>query len=471
MYSPNDLKYFVISDAGEKFMEMNQKIVKFTKLYYYTIKNHSYQIVQIENKINEYNIKGKVKIKELLESQQQIIRELINLINNMLQEKRGNGIVKKIEPKKIKNGNKDFFPLKQKKGQDILNYVDMSNYVESKDDHQTKKCENEKKENFAEIKDNGIGNGKTFCLNETKNHYMSGSVDEKNPPKIVLNQKKFVGLNTLSNNPGLKLNSPLLSLNINPLKQKNNKTIIRKFINKEKEKVIKTEKHSLYKSMSLSKIPHKWKINNKSIPCLKTSNISNSKSINELYRNKNHSMEDEKRDLTEGVSLNEGRQNSIGSSNKNDNNGSIPHLLTKRKKRIKYRVEGRIEKPLLTEKNKDFKAKRMAKSQSAKEMPIKTECTQNYNSSFRNFTLTTSSVTGELPYCNRSNSVVCFYNGTLDNLIIENNKSVRRIESEICSIPYINNCKTIIPSRYTKEVLNRSYRILNNYEKKKLNNY
>ena len=97
MNGHNDLKYYVISDITQKYVDINQKILNFTKLYFYTMKNHSYQITQIENKLNEYNIKGEVKIKQLLEKQQNIIKELIKIINNLLFESRNNEISKKLE--------------------------------------------------------------------------------------------------------------------------------------------------------------------------------------------------------------------------------------------------------------------------------------------------------------------------------------------------------------------------------------
>ena len=85
MIGQNDLKYYIISDNTPKYNVVNNKIIKFTKLFFYTMKNHSYHITQIENKINEYNVKGEVKIKQLLENQQNIIKELIKIINEIFQ--------------------------------------------------------------------------------------------------------------------------------------------------------------------------------------------------------------------------------------------------------------------------------------------------------------------------------------------------------------------------------------------------
>jgi hypothetical protein len=98
MLGQNDLKYYIISDNTQKYKEINNKIIKFTKLYFYTMKNHSYQITQIENKLNEYSIKDEVKIKLLLENQQNIIKELIKIINDIFQENR-NIDIKKNEKK------------------------------------------------------------------------------------------------------------------------------------------------------------------------------------------------------------------------------------------------------------------------------------------------------------------------------------------------------------------------------------
>lgn len=64
MIHQNDLKYYVISDSSKKYDEINQIIIKFTNLFF-TMKNHSYQISLIENKINEYNVNGEVKVKQL----------------------------------------------------------------------------------------------------------------------------------------------------------------------------------------------------------------------------------------------------------------------------------------------------------------------------------------------------------------------------------------------------------------------
>ena len=105
MLNLNDLNSYIIFGNSIKYDDINQRIIQEAKTYYKTMKNHSYQLTQIENKLNEYNIKGEVKIKQLLENQQNIIKELIKIVNNCLKEIRNNEILKK---------NEEYFPLKQK---------------------------------------------------------------------------------------------------------------------------------------------------------------------------------------------------------------------------------------------------------------------------------------------------------------------------------------------------------------------
>ena len=60
MLNLNDLNSYVIYDDTKKYDKINQIIIEEAKNYYKTMKNHSYQITQIENKLNEYNIKSHI---------------------------------------------------------------------------------------------------------------------------------------------------------------------------------------------------------------------------------------------------------------------------------------------------------------------------------------------------------------------------------------------------------------------------
>ena len=164
MKGVNDLKYYFISDITQKYDEINKKIIKFTKLYFFTMKNHSYQITQIENKLNEYNIKGEVKIKELLENQQGIIKELIKIINNILA---------KIRNDETSNKSEDFIPLKQKNiiMNNNLHIFALPNYNIGKINY-TKNNMKENKGGIVRIR-------------------VNKSVDDKINNKKVLNQKRL----------------------------------------------------------------------------------------------------------------------------------------------------------------------------------------------------------------------------------------------------------------------------------------
>ena len=87
MISKNALKNYIIFDNNNKYDEINGRIIKVTNLYFKVMKNYSFQLTQIENKLNEYNIKNDIKIKQLLQSQQSIIKDLINIINKILSYK------------------------------------------------------------------------------------------------------------------------------------------------------------------------------------------------------------------------------------------------------------------------------------------------------------------------------------------------------------------------------------------------
>ena len=447
MNGHNDLKYYVISDITQKYVDINQKILNFTKLYFYTMKNHSYQITQIENKLNEYNIKGEVKIKQLLEKQQNIIKELIKIINNLLFENRNNQISKKLE-EQIKMDSC------QLKTRNLI--ANNSNHIFSKPYY------NNIKNNFKDKRLNSNENIKNVSTNETLRSNLTKSVDDKNTKKI-LNQKKVVALNIIAPKNGNEFNGALSFLNIKSSNPNNKKKIFGKFLNKEKiKKNPKPLKKKFFKSMSTSEISFKPKINNKNNIYLKTTNISNN---NPYYINNNYTIDEDKNDNIEFISFINERQNSIGSSNINENYGNLPSILTKRKKRIKYRDR----KILLTEKDNN---KNMVRVKSAKEIPIKTEFYINTNSSIHNFNINNISFekNGNFSFNKRSNSSLCFFNAN-SNELKENYKSIKKVENEVYSMPYINNGKIIIPTRFTKEVLNSSYKILSKYEQKRFKNY
>ena len=44
MLNNNDLKNYIIFDNTKKYDEINEKVMKLTKTYFKTMKNHSFQI-------------------------------------------------------------------------------------------------------------------------------------------------------------------------------------------------------------------------------------------------------------------------------------------------------------------------------------------------------------------------------------------------------------------------------------------
>ena len=457
MNGQNELKYYVISDVSQKYEDINKKIISLTKLYFITMKNHSYQLSQIETQLNEYNLKGEVKIKLLLEKQQNLIKELIKLINNIIFERRNSQISKKLEEQlKI-----DYFPLKK------TNIITTKNSHVFSQPHYISGKPNIFKKKIKEKRLNSNENAKNISTNEPLRSNLTKSVDDKNTKKKLNKKKKFVALNVIAPKNGSEFNGALSFLNIKSSNQNNKKIMFGKFINKEKnKKKPKPLKQKILKSMSNSEISYKPKvIINKSNLYLKTSNLSDNNNPS-FINNNNYTIDEEKTDNT--ISIMNDRQNSISNSQIIENYGNLPHILTKRKRRIKYRG-GKV---LLTDNNNN---KNMIRIKSAKEIPIKTDYYISTNASYYNYTQnninnsTHFEKNGNFSYKKRSNSSLCLL--TTDNEFKENLKAIKKIDDEIYSLPYINNGKRIIPTRFTKEVLNNSYKIINKYQKKRIKNY
>ena len=73
-----------ISVNKEKFSKINKKISNIFKDYYNLIDTYSYEINYIENSINSFNPKNKLNIKNFINNQQLLIKDLVNIINNLL---------------------------------------------------------------------------------------------------------------------------------------------------------------------------------------------------------------------------------------------------------------------------------------------------------------------------------------------------------------------------------------------------
>ena len=68
----------------EKFSKINSKISNVFKEYYNLIDTYSYEINYLEKSINSFKPKKKLNIKHFIDNQQLLIKDLVNIINNLL---------------------------------------------------------------------------------------------------------------------------------------------------------------------------------------------------------------------------------------------------------------------------------------------------------------------------------------------------------------------------------------------------
>ena len=74
----------LISVNKEKFSQINTKITNIFKDYYNLVDTYSYEINYIENYINSFKPKKRLNIKNFIDGQQLLIKDLVNIINNLL---------------------------------------------------------------------------------------------------------------------------------------------------------------------------------------------------------------------------------------------------------------------------------------------------------------------------------------------------------------------------------------------------
>lgn len=79
-------KYILISQK-DKYKMTNDKITSLNKEYYNLINSFAYEMNYIEHIINSYYPKKNFSIKDFLDNQQLLIKELVIIINNLIKEK------------------------------------------------------------------------------------------------------------------------------------------------------------------------------------------------------------------------------------------------------------------------------------------------------------------------------------------------------------------------------------------------
>ena len=424
MLNLNDLNSYVIYDDTKKYDKINQIIIEEAKNYYKTMKNHSYQITQIENKLNEYNIKSHINIKELLQRQQNIIKELVNIINHLLSSyiTPDNNIIRNNN----RNSNNSIVKNKKNKNDKNINNFKVNTHLNNSiDKSQILLLKNSKlniKNYFKNKNFNKPINSVDRNLHKRNNN--TKSITNKNI--IPLNIVSLKSINDLKYNPD--------SININFFDNNNNK-FEKKYLNKQQiKKEIEISNKKLFKSGSSSEISNKTKINKNNL-YIKTNEFGDSE---QFYRN--YTIDEEGNNLS--FNYDQEKQSSL--YNRTEIDGNLPNLLSKPKiiKKTKYR--------------------------SAKKIPLKEEYYLINNYTFTNFNFTNSTSnksTGNLN--NRNNSSTTVMNSNLNRIFKNYNNSQKKFEQQIYSMPYINNGIQIIPTRITKEVLSSSYKVLNKYKNKR----
>ena len=424
MLNFNDLKSYIIYDNTKKYDEINQRIIEEAKIYYKTMKNNSFQLTQIENKLNEYNMKSSIKIKQLLQKQQNIIKELVNIINQLLSSK----ITTCNSTIKNNNRNNNNI-LKDKKNENVKN---INNF--KLDIHL---CNSLDKNQILKFKKEKI-NIKKYFKNKNLNKALNcvdRNMNKRNNKNNITNKN----INSLSNSSIKSLKDIKNSncINIKYIGDKNKK-FEKKYLNKHQiKKEIELSNKKLIKSVSSSEVSNKSKLKRTNLS-IKLNCYSDSDPLN-----RNYTIDEEGNNLS--FNYEQERQPSL--YNRTEIDGSLPNLLTKPKiiKHMKYR--------------------------SSKNFPLKEEYYLINNYTFTNYNITNSSSNKTTGNLNNRNSSLTFLNTKLNKLYRNNNNSMRKLEKQIYSMPYINNGIQIIPTRITKEILNNSYKVLNKYTNKRHQKY
>ena len=445
----NELKSFVISDTSQKYEEINKKIIKFSKIYFALSKSNSSQFNKNQNDNNEINIK------QLLDNQHNIIKELVKIINDILIEKINSEVVKKIEGQSFDISDE---PLEQKSN--TTNICSVSNYSIDKPYYKQynikeKLCEPINNKNSIINKKNNINNinNNKKSIKRIKNN-LNKSVDENLIAKKLLNQKKIIPLNIITPRTDNEFSGALSFLNININNKVNNYKPYKKFTNYKIEppstkKVIK----SYMNNLDISK-------NN---PHIRTNNNNNI--LSSHYMNNNYTIDEEKLDKNSGN--NEGQTSITSHNNLEDEN--FPEAFNKRKQKIKYRM-GNSHSGDKDNRN-IYHLNNLNKIKTLNNINSKVDYYLNTNSSFPNFNGSNSTERlDNIPYHHqRSNTAFNFFKSNFNNLLNKDNKFLlKSSKSTLYSIPYINNGKVIKPSRFTKEIYNNSYLKITKYQKKRL---
>ena len=441
MYA-EELKNFVISDTTQKYQEINIKILKFAKIYFFITNNYSSLLNKIEIKINNNYNNNQINIKKILDNQHDIIKELIKILNNIIIERINSEVIKKLETQSFDISDE---PYEQKSM--TTNVFTQSNYSLDKSIY----SQTNKKEKIYKPSNNNYNIINYNNNNKKLKNNVNRSVDNNLISKKLFNQKNIIPLNIIKPRTNNEFNGALSFLNINIKKEFNNNKNNKNNQNKQYKNIKENSNKQILKASS--------NYNNN----LRTNNINNTS----YYMNNNYTIDEENNYNNSRVNE---RQTSISSKNYfEEEYGNMPDLLDSRRKRIKYRAGESYS----GEKNKhSYFASNRIGNKTFNNINMKTESFLNTNSSLPNFTLTTSTERlGDFSHKKRSNTYFNFFKPNFSNILNKDNKYVIKSQkTKLYSIPYINNGITIKPTKFTKEIYNNSYKKIDKYHKKGLKN-
>lgn len=405
MYS-NELKNLVILDTTQKYDKINKKILKSSKIYFNIVNNSSLETISSE-KNNNYSFLGDIKIKELLENQHNLIKELVNIINTILIENINNEVIKRYEDE-----SSDSLEEKQK---NIITNKNLNMLSKSNNENKSKSNKN-KSENKKERK-NIAKNNKNNNIKKNENNNLIS--------KKLVRQKDIIPLNVIFPKTNNEYNGALSFFKINSNQK------IEFNPNKSMNKIFYYE---------TSNNPKK-KDNN--FPTLGHINVNN----NSYYKN-NYTIDEERND----TAINE-RQTSITSNHiLDDDIGLSPEKLNSKKQKKNNNV------------NKNFfeNERNYTNNISYKKSPMKGIY---YVRSVPNIFLKNLSGKKE-GFSNEKRNNTSFNFLKKKNILSSNKNSyvINKIRKNVLfSVPYINNGKINSPSRQTKKLLSSSYKKINRY--------
>ena len=402
----------------EKFFHINTQISSIFQDYHNLIDTYSYEINFIENSINSFNPRKKFNIKNFIEKQQLLIKDLVNIINNML-------FSIKLHSSKNKNS-------KNKKS--------IKSIIEN----------NNTNINYNKNTNNNINTNKSF-----DNNYI---------------YKKNININ-INNNRNNKMQSNIKndikdSLSLLNLKNKKIETKISQYINKPIKK--ENTNFNNYNNMNVnmnneissknSTMTNIKSFINNSNSYLSDLNINNISKRNTIYKNYNNNQ-------ISNISSHNRKINKIRLKLSNYNvkkkeilNSSFRSIKNNNIMNNKSQINEKIKK---SESNKSFE-----------KIPISISINSISNMMFKSRSKSTVPLKLTDFSLKKENMPYSTYNETASE-----DKDIKSGILYIFSDNKITNVKNydlngkfqITPHRMTKEVLNNSYNILNKFEKKRKN--